>query len=182
MHQDKLTEYDAMVIWVIGLAGSGKTTVANMLRDAFWTAKKPVVLLDGDNVRDVFGNDLGFTKRDRLINARRIRSLCYLLDQQNIDVVCAILSISQADRDWCRTNLNNYKEIYLDVSVDMIEARGDRVIYQQYKDGETKNVVGYDIQFEVPDKSDFIIENTNSIDDLINKTNTIARIILSKND
>ena len=82
-----------MVIWVIGLAGSGKTTVANMLCDAFRAAKKPVVLLDGDNVRVVFGNDLGFTKRDRLINARRIRNLCYLLDQQGMNVVCAILSI-----------------------------------------------------------------------------------------
>ena len=66
-----------MVIWVIGLAGSGKTTVANMLCDAFWSVKKPVVLLDGDNVREVFGNDLGFTKRDRLSNSSRIRNLCY---------------------------------------------------------------------------------------------------------
>ena len=171
-----------MVIWVIGLAGSGKTTVANMLCDAFRAAKKPVVLLDGDNVRVVFGNDLGFTKRDRLINARRIRNLCYLLDQQGMNVVCAILSISQADRDWCRNNLNNYKEIYLDVSVDMIEARGDRDIYRQYKDGETKNVVGCDIKFEAPQNADFVIENKNSIDDLTYKTNIIAKIILNEND
>ena len=171
-----------MVIWVIGLAGSGKTTVASMLCDAFSAQKKPVILLDGDNVREVFGNDLGFTKRDRLRNASRIRSLCYLLDKQSINVVCAILSISQADRDWCRTNLENYKEIYLDVSVEMIEARGDRDIYRQYKDGETKNVVGCDIKFEAPQRPDFIIENKNTIDDLINKTNTIAELILSEND
>jgi adenylylsulfate kinase-like enzyme len=182
VHHGKLTEYNAMVIWVIGLAGSGKTTVANMLCDAFRAVKKTVVLLDGDNVREVFGNDLGFTKGDRLSNARRIRSLCYLLDQQNINVVCAILSISQVDRDWCRTTFTNYKEIYLDVSVDMIEARGDRDIYRQYKDGETKNVVGYDIKFEVPERPDFIIENKNSIGDLINRTNTITEIILSEND
>ena len=182
MHHGKLTEYNVMVIWVIGLAGSGKTTVANMLCDAFWSVKKPVVLLDGDNVREVFGNDLGFTKRDRLSNSSRIRNLCYLLDQQNINVVCAILSISQVDRDWCRTNLNNYKEIYLNVSVGMIEARGVRDIYRQYKDGETKNVVGCDIKFEAPERPDFIIENKNSIGDLINRTNTIAEIILSEND
>ncbi len=171
-----------MVVWVIGLAGSGKTTVAKMLCDAFWDFKKPVVLLDGDNVRDVFGNDLGYTKRDRLINASRIKSLCHLLDQQNINVVCAILSISQADRNWCRANLNNYKEIYLDVSVDIIEARGTRDIYRQYKDGETENIVGCDIEFEAPERPDFIIENKNSIHDLVNRANSIAKIILSEND
>ena len=136
--------------------------------------EKPVVLLDGDNVREVFGNDLGFTEGDRLSNASRIKSLCYLLDQQNINVVCAILSISQVDRDWCRTSLNNYKEIYIDVSVDMIEARGDRDIYRQYKNGEIKNVVGCDIKFEAPKRPDFIIENKNSIGDLIYRTKCIA--------
>ena len=74
------------------------------------------------------------------------------------------------------------KEIYLNVSIDMIEARGNRDIYRQYKDGETKNVVGCDIKFETPERPDFIIENRNSISDLINRTNTIAEIILSEND
>ena len=72
MHHVKLTEYDAMVIWVIGLAGSGKTTVANILRDAFRAVKKPVVLLDGDNVRHGLNKDLGFTDADRVENIRRI--------------------------------------------------------------------------------------------------------------
>ena len=169
-----------MVIWVIGLAGSGKTTVANRISEAFLAAQKPAVLLDGDNVRDAFGNDLGFTKCDRLINANRIRGLCYLLDQQNINIVCAILSISQTDRDWCRNNLNSYKEIYLDVSMDTLEARGDRDIYREYKDGKASDAAGCDIEFEVPQRPDFIIENENSIDDLICRTNAIARNILSE--
>ena len=64
----------------------------------------------------------------------------------------------------------------------MIEARGDRDIYRQYKDGETKNVVGCDIKFEAPQNADFVIENKNSIDDLTYKTNIIAKIILNEND
>ena len=91
-----------MVIWIIGLAGSGKSTVAETLMYSFRKAKKPTILLDGDVIRDVFGNDLGFSRQDRLINASRMRSLSQMIDAQDINVICSILSISQADRDWCR--------------------------------------------------------------------------------
>ena len=81
-----------MVIWIIGLSGAGKTTLANTIIKKISKHKSNVVLLDGDIIRDVFGNDLSHSIDDRLINAQRINRLCKMLDDQNIHVVCSILS------------------------------------------------------------------------------------------
>ena len=96
-----------MVIWSIGLAGSGKSTISNIIYEKFLNSNLPTILLDGDEIRSIFGNDLGYSFEDRLKNASRIRELCKLLDKNGIHVVCAILSISEKDRNWCRKNFSS---------------------------------------------------------------------------
>ena len=113
-----------MVIWSIGLAGSGKSTISNIIYEKFINNKLPTVLLDGDEIRRIFGDDLGYSLDDRLKNASRIRELCKLLDKNGIHVVCAILSISEKDRNWCRKNFSSYKEIFVNTPIELIEERG----------------------------------------------------------
>jgi len=167
-----------MVIWVIGLAGSGKTTISNIIHRSLLKNKVQTVLIDGDEIRKIFGNDLGYSIEDRLKNASRIRELCKFLDKNGINVVCAILSVSQEDRNWCRDNMSSYSEIFVNVPIALIEKRGHRDIYMKYDKGLTKNVVGKDIKFEKPSNSDFTINNDQSKEYFIEKGNIIAKSIL----
>ena len=99
-----------MVIWLIGLSGAGKTTLANKVVADANNKNLNTVLIDGDVVREIFGNDLDYSLEGRLLNANRICQLGKFLDDQGINVVCAILSIFPENRDWNRRNLNNYYE------------------------------------------------------------------------
>ena len=75
-----------MIVWIIGIAGSGKSTLAKLVHGSFIKLKKPSVLLDGDYIRELFSYDLDYTKKGKLKNAKRIMSLCNLLDSNNINV------------------------------------------------------------------------------------------------
>jgi adenylylsulfate kinase len=80
-----------MVVWIIGLSGAGKTTLANEVVAQVRRVQRNIILIDGDMVREVFGNDLGHTMEDRRTNARRICQLGKLLDDQGINAVCQLL-------------------------------------------------------------------------------------------
>ena len=155
-----------MVIWIIGLSGAGKTTLANRIIKKISNHKTNVVLLDGDIIRDVFGNDLSHSIDDRLINAQRINRLCKMLDDQNIHVVCSILSLFPESRDWNRQNIKNYFEVYIDAPMDQLQNRDYKGIYKEYNEGKIKDVAGLDIEFIPPNNPDLIIKNQDSIDNL----------------
>ena len=82
-----------MVIWLIGISGSGKTTIGTQLFKKLRATKNKWVFLDGDDLREVWGGELGHSIKDRETNAKRISKLCHLLDKQNINVIASVLSI-----------------------------------------------------------------------------------------
>ncbi len=146
------------VYWITGLSGAGKTTVSKALYNKLKSKKDNVVFLDGDILRDVFGNDLGYTKEDRLKSAMRNSRLCKMLSEQGIDVICATISMFDEVRKYNRDNILGYKEIYLSVSLEVLKERNQKKLYS---DGS--NVVGMDIEFEAPKCPDIVIENDGSI-------------------
>lgn len=168
-----------MVVWIIGLSGAGKTTLANEVITHVRKMQNNVILIDGDMIREIFGNDLGYTLEDRRINADRICKLGKFLDEQGINVVCAILSLFVESRTWNRKNLENYFEVYIDAPVKQLINRDSKGIYKKYQEGEITNVAGMDIDFPIPDHADMVIRNNKSLTLLLSNAEIIAKKIIS---
>ncbi len=165
-----------MVVWIIGLSGAGKTTLANEVVAQVRRVQRNVVLIDGDVVREVFGNDLGHTMEDRRTNAQRICQLGKFLEDQGIDVVCAILSLFPETRAWNRKNINNYYEVFIDTPLPNLVQRDPKGIYRRFNNGEIRDVAGMDIEFPRPEDADLTIANIGSKEALL----AYARVIAEK--
>jgi adenylylsulfate kinase len=161
-----------MVIWIIGLSGTGKTTIATQVVERIRLLNGKVVLLDGDLIRNLFGNDVDHTISGRLRNAERLSLLTKYLADQNIHVVAAVLSIFPEWRDWNKRNIADYAEVYLKASMHTLLRRDIKNLYAKAMNGEISNVVGVDIPFPEPESPDLVIENDLDLIDfhqLINK-------------
>lgn len=149
-----------MVISLIGLSSSGKSTVGQATVDQLKKKYPNTVLLDGDVLRATIAPDLGHSYDDRRESEARRSKLCKLLDDQGVHVVCAGLSNYPEWRAWCRENIANYFEVYLKVPLEVLIRRDRKGIYKQAQQGILKNVVGVDIPFEPPDRPDLSIDNS----------------------
>jgi len=156
-----------MVIWIIGLSGSGKTTLAEEIVKIRRSRNKKIVLIDGDQIREMYGNDLGHSIEDRYKNADRICRICKFLDTQNIDVVCSILSLFKESREWCRDNLKIYFEVFIDTDIEILKSRDPKGIYKKFRNKEINNVAGLDLHFPIPDSADLKITNNSSKSQLL---------------
>ena len=148
-----------MVIWIIGLSGSGKTTLASQVVQQIRQMNGKVVLLDGDLIRTLFGNDVDHTIEGRCRNAERLSVLSKFLADQGIHVVAAVLSIFPEWRRWNRENIPNYTEVYIKASMQTLLRRDIKNLYARAARGEIVNVVGVDIPFPEPENPDMVIDN-----------------------
>lgn len=146
-----------MVIWLIGLSGAGKSTIGKLVTDRLRQEHKNLVYLDGDDLREVWGDSPGHTVEGRAVNAQRISHLCRLLDSQGIHVVTAILSIFPEWQAWNRETFSRYFEIFLDVPMEVVEERDAKGLYKAARDGDMQNVVGVDIPFPAPSNPDLVL-------------------------
>ncbi len=146
------------VYWITGLSGAGKTTVGKIFYTKLRNQKDSVLFLDGDRLRDVFGNDLGYTRKDRICCAMRYSKICQMLSEQGMDVVICTISMFHEIRAWNRENIVNYKEIYLEVPMKILKQRNQKDLY---KSGN--NVVGIDIELELPENPDITLINDGSL-------------------
>lgn len=160
-----------MVIWIIGLSGSGKTYLAKKI---FKKLKGKKILVDGDTVRKHITYNLKYTKADREKNSLLISDLCKFLESQNFTVVCSILSIFRKHQKINRNKFKSYFQIYLKTKLKKVEKRNNKNIYSY------SNVVGKKIKFPIPYKSNLVIRNNflpykeNKINQIINKINVIS--------
>jgi adenylylsulfate kinase len=167
-----------MVVWIIGLSGTGKSTLAEETVRLVRHEQPNVVLVDGDVVRSVFGDDLGHTLEDRRRNAERICRLCQFFDEQGIHVVCAILSLFPETREWNRRHLKSYYEVFVDTPVNELIARDSKGLYSRFQRGEIRDVAGMDLAFPRPDSADLAIANTGSREQLLAHARQIADRIM----
>jgi len=148
-----------MILWLVGLSSAGKTTIGRELYDRVKSERNDVLFLDGDHVRQVWGDDLGHTRGDRYENGWRFCRLGRMLDEQGLHAVCCILSLFEEHREWNREHLSSYFEVYLDVSMDTLKSRDSKGLYARAEAGEMENVVGVDILFEEPQQPDLVLDN-----------------------
>jgi adenylylsulfate kinase-like enzyme len=166
-----------MVIWLIGLSGAGKTTLAREVIRHARGKGITAVLVDGDAVRDLFGNDLDFSIEGRRANAGRISRLCQFLDQQGIHVVCAVLSLFPESQQWNRHNYRAYHEVFIETPMRVLQKRDSKGLYAKALRGDIKNVVGVDIPFPPPLWPDVIIRNDRDLGFLLSHAATLAALL-----
>ena len=160
-----------MVIWLIGISGSGKTYIGSRLYNEAKNKIKNLIFLDGDQIREVVNeNDLAssYTMDKRKSNLWRIAKLCKLLNKQNINIICCVQALFPEVLEWNRRNFSDYFEIFISTRLDIIKKRDYKGLHKLYMNGKVKNVVGCDIEFVPPNNPDLIIDN-NDISECINK-------------
>ncbi|MBT7296755.1 adenylyl-sulfate kinase [Candidatus Woesearchaeota archaeon] len=148
------------LLWITGLSGAGKTTIGSEVYDILKSKYLNTVFIDGDIIRETLGNDLGHDIEDRKRNAVRISKMCEFLTSQNINVVCATLSLFKEIHDLNRKNIKQYYEIFIDVNIDELVKRDSKGLYAKAKKGEIKNVIGVDLPYDKPENPFMIIDNT----------------------
>lgn len=147
------------VYWITGLSGAGKTTIGRLLYEKIKEKNVNTVFLDGDIMRKVFGDDLGYSKEERRKCAMRYSRLCAMLQEQQINVVCCTISMFDSVREWNRANIRNYKEIYVRVSMDTLRKRDQKGLYSGITEEKQKEVVGIHMDIEEPKQPDLILDN-----------------------
>ena len=158
-----------MVIWITGLSGSGKTTVAEALIKKHRKYLPNLINVDGDLVRELFENNLQCDKISRVKQIKRIQKICTFLEKQELIIIVSALYSDPKLLKWNRENFLNYYEIYLDASLELVKKRDPKNLYRKFKEGKEKNIVGIDISWQEPLKYNLKInmqENT-SIDEVI---------------
>ena len=154
--KEKRLNQHAKVIWMTGLSGSGKTTIALGLEKELFDRGFLVQLLDGDLVRSGINNNLRFSVEDRTENIRRIAEISKLFIQCGIITINCFISPTNTIRAMAKQIIGDedFMEVYMNSSLDVCEARDTKGLYARARRGEIKEFTGIDSPFEVPEHPD----------------------------
>lgn len=164
------------LLWITGLSGSGKTTIASMVYRKIVKNFPNTIFIDGDTVRkEILGDHYDYDLEDRKKVAYRTSKLCEILTSQNMNVICATISLFHEIHDLNKRNIKNYYEIFINVDIEELVKRDSKGLYAKAKKGEINNVVGVDLPFDMPKSPFMIIENTTSDVSINEKSNDIIK-------
>lgn len=142
-------------IWLTGLSGSGKTTIARALHAALLDAGRRAEVLDGDEIRRTMNADLGFSQADRDANVRRIGFIARLLSRNGVIVIVASISPSGAVRREVReSHESRFLEVFVDCPLDELRARDPKGLYKRAMAGELTGLTGVDAPYDRPSEPD----------------------------
>ncbi|MCB1344876.1 MAG: sulfate adenylyltransferase subunit CysN [Rhodobacteraceae bacterium] len=161
-HHAAMKHQKPAVVWLTGLSGSGKSTIANALERKLARMNRHTFLLDGDNVRHGLNKDLGFTEADRVENVRRVGEVAKLMTDAGLIVVTAFISPFRSERDMVRGMMQpgEFLEVFVDTPLAVAEQRDVKGLYAKARAGQLKNFTGIDSPYEAPDNAEIRIDTT----------------------
>jgi bifunctional enzyme CysN/CysC len=150
------------VIWLTGLSGAGKSTIANLVDRRLHALGRHTCLLDGDNVRHGLNRDLGFTEEDRVENIRRVAEVARLMADAGLIVITAFISPFRAERRMARERMpeGEFTEVFVDAPLAVAEARDVKGLYAKARAGRLANFTGIDSPYEIPEQAEIVIDTT----------------------
>ncbi len=159
---DKEAQLDqrGVCIWMTGLSGSGKSTIAISLERELHNAGRFVVVLDGDNVRTGINSNLGFSDADRSENIRRIAEVAKLFVQQGVIVICCFVSPTISIREQAKAIIgaSDFMEVFVDTPLEVCEQRDVKGLYAKARAGEVKDFTGISAPFEAPSSPALVLK------------------------
>ncbi|MFP4023165.1 MAG: adenylyl-sulfate kinase [Thiohalospira sp.] len=178
--KEQLLNQRSLVIWITGLSGSGKTTIAQALEIALHHRGYLTKLLDGDNVRTGINNNLTFTEADRKENIRRIAEVSKLFKDGGVILINCFISPTKEIRDQAKSIIgeNDFFDIYVNTPLEVCEKRDIKGLYAKARAGIIKNFTGIDSPYEEPENPAVEIRTTEmSVEESIDK---ILKVLLPR--
>jgi len=156
----QLKQQKALCIWLTGLSGSGKSTIANLLEKRLFDEKLHTYLLDGDNLRHGLNRDLGFTEADRVENIRRVGEVARLMVDAGLIVIASFISPYTSERRMARKLFldDEFIEVFVDTPLSECEQRDVKGLYAKARRGELKNFTGIDSAYERPEHPELVLD------------------------
>jgi bifunctional enzyme CysN/CysC len=149
-----------VILWLTGLSGAGKSTIANVVERKLAALGRHTYLLDGDNVRHGLNKDLGFTEQDRVENIRRVAEVAKLMVDAGMIVMVSFISPFRAERRAARAlvEAGEFVEVFIDTTLAEAEKRDVKGLYKKARRGELKNFTGIDSAYEAPESPEIRID------------------------
>ncbi|MCY3872662.1 MAG: sulfate adenylyltransferase subunit CysN [Rhodobacteraceae bacterium] len=158
----RATAQTPCILWLTGLSGAGKSTIADRLEQKLQSLGRFTYLLDGDNVRHGLNKDLGFTEEDRVENIRRVAEVARLMVDAGLIVIVSFISPFRSERQMARSMVDEgeFFEIFVDTPLEVCEERDPKGLYAKARKGILANFTGIDSPYEPPEKPDLRINTT----------------------
>jgi adenylylsulfate kinase len=158
------------VVWLTGLSGAGKTTIAHALAERLKAAGYKVEILDGDVVRQHFSKGLGFSKEDRIENIKRVAYVAHLLARNGVVVIVALISPYREGRNYARQLIGDFVEVYVKCPLNVLIERDVKGLYAKALRGEIQNFTGISDPYEPPENPEVVVEtDKETVDESVDK-------------
>jgi bifunctional enzyme CysN/CysC len=159
----------AQVIWLTGLSGSGKSTVANALEKRLFSLGMHSYVLDGDNMRLGLNKDLGFTREDRAENVRRVSEVAYNLYNAGLITIVALVSPYAEDRAQAKTLFpeGDFAEVWVKTSAELCAERDPKGLYKKAAAGELPNLTGVGQDYEAPESTELVLDGARPVEESV---------------